>query len=55
MFLQITSFFKLSLRFYGLRCENYFQARKCFERITLSGDPEQRSDKLRLPLRIASC
>jgi hypothetical protein len=26
-----------------MRCKNYFQARKMFERLSLSGDPEQRS------------
>src|SRR2546423_112217 len=37
-----------------LRCENYFQARKLFECVSLCRYFEQRSDKLRLPLRITS-
>lgn len=37
-----------------LRCENYFCARKFFECISLSGDPEQRSDEGRLPSCIIS-
>lgn len=38
-----------------MSCKDYFEARKVFEHLSLSGDPEQRSDKLRLPLRITSC
>ena len=38
----------------GMRCKDYFQVRKYFECLALSGYSEQRGDKLRLPLRIAS-
>jgi hypothetical protein len=38
----------------GLRCKDCFQARMFFECILLGGNPEQRSDELRLPLRITS-
>ncbi len=34
---------------------NYFRARMFFECISLSSNPEQRSDELRLSLRITSC
>jgi hypothetical protein len=37
-----------------MRCEDYFQARECFEQLSLCGDTEQALDDLRLPLRIAS-
>jgi hypothetical protein len=37
-----------------LRCKDYFRARKSVEGISLSSDPEQRSDKLRLTLCITS-
>jgi hypothetical protein len=37
-----------------MRCKDYFQVRKFFECLSLSGDYEQRSDKLRLPLRVTS-
>jgi len=38
----------------GLRCKDYFQARKFFECILLSGYPEQRGDEHRLTLCIAT-
>jgi hypothetical protein len=37
-----------------LRCKDYFQAQKFFECLSLSGDPEQRKYKPRLPLCITS-
>jgi transposase len=39
----------------GMRCKDYLQAQKVFEHLSLSGDPEQRSDERRQPLRITSC
>jgi len=38
----------------GLCCKNYFQAGKSYEVISLCRYSEQRSNKLRLPLRITS-
>jgi hypothetical protein len=37
-----------------LCCKDKFESRKFFEYISLSGDPEQRSDERRLSLRITS-
>jgi hypothetical protein len=37
-----------------MRCEDYFQTWKCFERRSLSGDLEQTLDEPRLPLGITS-
>jgi hypothetical protein len=34
---------------WGLRCKDYFRARKSVECLSLSSDPEQRSDEGRLP------
>jgi hypothetical protein len=36
-----------------MRCKDYFRAQKFFEYLSLSGDPEQRGDKRRLPSCIA--
>jgi hypothetical protein len=38
----------------GQCCENYFQTRKFFESLLLSGDPERRCDERRFPLHITS-
>ena len=37
-----------------MRCKDYFQVQKLFECLPLTGDPEQRSDELRLTSRITS-
>jgi hypothetical protein len=37
-----------------VRCKDYLQAQKCFEFLSLSGDPEQALDELRLTSRITS-
>jgi hypothetical protein len=38
----------------GMRCKDYFRARKCFEHLSLCGEPEQTLDELRLSLCITS-
>lgn len=37
-----------------MRCKDYVQARKFFECLPLSGDPEQRSDERRMPSCVTS-
>jgi len=53
--LELKQHFVVRLQREGLRCENYFQARNFIEYLLLSGDPEQRGDKLRLSLSIIAC
>jgi hypothetical protein len=36
----------------GMRCKDYFRARKSVECLSLSGNPEQRNDEERLPSRV---
>lgn len=38
----------------GMRCKDYLKARKCSERLSLSGEPEQTLDELRLPCRVSA-
>ena len=37
-----------------MSCKDYFQAQKCFECLSLSVDPEQALDELRLPRRVSA-